>query len=120
MMNIEALNQAGIDYHRGVTRFMEDAVLYESMLTAYLDEDTYARMESAFAAGDYRQAFACVHELKGLSSNLDMVDLNAACRTLTELLRENDSPDLQAAGEGLSAVRAADQRVRDGIRQASR
>ena len=89
MINAERLSQAGIDYDAGMRRFLNDAELYEAVLTAFVDEDILERAEAAYRAGDRDGLFRVIHEAKGSGGNAGLDDVYAEASALVLLLRGN-------------------------------
>lgn len=87
-MNIELLHQAGIDYEKGVERFLGDRELYETVLHAFREETTLQRAQAAFSNHDDKALLDSVHEAKGSSGNADMTVLYQASCALVSLLRQ--------------------------------
>ena len=59
----------------------------EKYLKLFLKDDSYSGLCSAMEAKDYKQAFACVHNLKGVCLNLSLGSLATEASELCELLR---------------------------------
>lgn len=119
MMNTEILARAGIDYANGIKRFLNDAMLYETVLEAFLEDDVMPRARAALAARDGRRLFSCVHEMKGAYGNADMTRLYAEATRITELVRDGafDWNDVETAFRDLET---AYQDAQNGIREAMR
>ncbi|MDO4546691.1 MAG: Hpt domain-containing protein [Clostridia bacterium] len=117
MMNIARLEQAGVNYHKGVNRFLGDAELYELVLMSFLDSDILARSEDAYNSRDYKKLFECVHEMKGASGNADMEALYRISCTLTETLR-NGNPDAAQTDVQFSQFRDTYKATMQAIREA--
>lgn len=86
-MNTELLKQAGIDYDKGVERFLGDFELYEMILKHFLEDDNLERVEQSYESRDYQLLQKQVHEVKGMSGNTDMTLLYQSSSALVELLR---------------------------------
>ena len=106
-MNTSVLFDGGIDYAAGVKRFVGDSTLYEEVLTDYLNDDTFSQLETAFLNEDYHSMFASVHNLKGLAGMLDMVELKNSSHILTELLRNNVTPNKEKVNDAFEKVKSA-------------
>lgn len=114
-MDAERLKKYGINYEKGLERFMGDRRLYESVLLSFLHDTTIRNAEEAFRSGDYSRLFYCTHELKGACGNADITTVyNAACE-LVELLRANTADDGCIERSFLSLT-AAYKKAADGIR----
>lgn len=118
MMDIARLEEGGVNYRKGVDRFLGDAELYEQVLISFLNSDLLARAQKAYEARDCRGLFRCAHEMKGASGNADMEELYLVSCALTELLR-NKEPD--AAALDAAFIRFGDtyETAMNAIREAS-
>lgn len=74
------------DYAQVLQR-LPSAALVERFVGKFLDDDSYANLRSALAAGDAETAFRAAHTLKGVCANLSFEQLRASASDLTELLR---------------------------------
>ena len=61
--------------------------LVEKFARKFLDDQSYAELTAAMAAGDHDVAFRAAHTLKGVAANLSFTRLRASASELTELLR---------------------------------
>lgn len=86
-MNNEKLQEAGIDWEDGVRRCAGRADLYERLLGMFVQDENYAQSLAAFEGGDWESLFSHMHEIKGMSSNLSMTELNAHAAEIVALLR---------------------------------
>lgn len=67
--------------------------IYETMMSMFLDDDTFSRAKMAYEKNYYKELFRSLHELKGTSGSASLTELNAAVVPLVELLRGgNDVP----------------------------
>jgi len=87
-MNSEILKSAGIDFEKGVARFLDDRQLYESILETFLDDDTLFRGKRSLEKEDYKDLYECVHMLKGVAGNTDMTQLYRNASALCDYLRK--------------------------------
>lgn len=87
--------------------------LVQKFVLKFLDDPSYALLQSSVAAGDYKEAFRAAHTLKGTCANLGFTRLSASSSALTEAMRGDVAP---ADSTLLSAVEADYQRVTDAIR----
>lgn len=88
MMNAELLKKAGIEYARGVERYLNDAEMYEMLLCDFCADDQLPRSQAAFAQRDGGLLLSVAHEVKGTASNLDMERLFGAASALVTALRD--------------------------------
>lgn len=116
-MNISILNQSGIDYQKGVARFLGDVEIYELVLTTFLADDTLQKAKSALERGDYDTVFAAAHDLKGVCGNADMTDLYRIASVLCDLLRK-PGYDIEEVNFAFLQMENAYLRAKDGILRA--
>ena len=93
MINAEELNKAGISYEAGMERFMNDAELYEAVLSAFSGEDMAERAQAAFDAGDRQGLMRVAHEAKGSGGNAGLDRVYAEANALVKLLRSEGYTD---------------------------
>ena len=86
-MNAEILKSAGIDYDRGVKRFMGRAYLYEKTLAKFARDTTVSRLRAAYEADDRAGMFAAAHEFKGMCGTIAISGLHETAGALVECLR---------------------------------
>lgn len=89
-VEIEILKAGGIDYEKGLARFMGKKELYERVLRAFLSDTAMDRAQEAYSSGNLKALLACAHEMKGASGNTDMTELCRASCELVELLRAGE------------------------------
>lgn len=118
-INAEILKHAGIDYESGVSRFMDDVEIYESVLERFLEDTTLKRATEALERRDAAEMMKAVHEIKGVSANMDMTDIYRTSSALTMLLRsqEHDWDEIIGSYE---EFKRAYTRAADGIAEAMR
>ncbi|MDD3337018.1 MAG: Hpt domain-containing protein [Eubacteriales bacterium] len=114
-MNIAVLKKAGIDYEAGLRRFLDDSDLYETVLTAFLQDQSLEKAEVAYAAGDNDALFEIAHELKGSCGNTDMTVVYKAACELTEKLRHNRAISKSELADTYQAFKSAYLAARNGI-----
>lgn len=89
-MDYTILTKYNIDYKKGLERCMDDPEFFKTLLSMFLEDDTFNRAQAAFRSRDMSELFKCCHELKGVCGNAAITGLfNAVC-SIVELLR-NDS-----------------------------
>ena len=86
-MNAERLTAAGVDYERGVKRFLGRAPLYEKTLRKFAADTTFSRIRAAYEQGDRDALFAAAHEFKGMCGNIALTSLYESADALVRLLR---------------------------------
>ena len=108
------LDQYGINYDKGLINCMGDVDFFQTLLSMFLEDDCFARARKAYAAGDYKELFSCVHELKGVSGNAALTGLYEAIVPLVEQLRKGDVDALRVTSL-FEAADAAYRRTCKGI-----
>jgi HPt (histidine-containing phosphotransfer) domain-containing protein len=89
-MDKEKSIQAGIDYDQGVNRFMGNVALYEKYALKFLDDTTFAQLETAMSDKNVKDAFYQAHTLKGVSGNLSFNKFLDTIIPVVEALRKED------------------------------
>ncbi len=93
-MQIKAtLGQAGVDYDKGLERFMGNVALYHKFLLKFLVDGSYADFVQELAAGDLALAERSVHTLKGTSGNLSLMRLFEAADAAVQAIRTGQSSE---------------------------
>lgn len=93
MTKTDILKNSGIDYEKGLERFLGDEELYGEVLKSFLNMDVLERSERAFNEENFEELFSCIHEVKGASGNADMTELYKISCELVELLRSGVSDE---------------------------
>lgn len=114
-MNREHLKQCGIDYEDGLTRFCDNAAMYEKYLGRLTGLTLYDEMKQNIAGGEFELAFESCHKLKAFIGNLSIPELYEAICGLTELLRARPL-DREAAAAVLARTEAIYRKVVDTIK----
>lgn len=78
--------------------------LVEKFVRKFLDDQSYAELIAAMAAGDHDVAFRAAHTLKGVAANLSFTKLRDSASELTELLRAPADTIPAKAGPMLETV----------------
>lgn len=76
----------GADFDGVKGRLLSDERVQKFTLR-FLDDDTFATLEKAYAAQDWQTAFRAAHTLKGATANLGFTALCKSSTALTETLR---------------------------------
>lgn len=85
-MDQDKYQAAGIDFARGLERFMGNTELYKKFLTKFLYDGSFAE----FCVG-IEMAENAVHTLKGTAGNLSLIRLFSAADDMVHALREGKS-----------------------------
>lgn len=97
----EQLEKVRIDVEGTLDRMMGNEALFMRILNKFLEDRSFSRLKEFQAAGDYVQAFAHAHTLKGLSANLGMKGVCEEAAELVETLRPLKDNQTNAATEEL-------------------
>lgn len=82
----EFFAQVGGDYEDVIQRLASESVVVK-FLRRFVDEPSYAQLQTSLKAGDIPTAFRAAHTLKGTAATLGLGTLTAAASALTEELR---------------------------------
>lgn len=82
----------GGNYDEVLSRLVSERLITKFVLK-FKDDDSFALLESAVEANDYKTAFRASHTLKGVCSTLGFSTLFKSSSELTEYLRNNVSPE---------------------------
>ena len=101
----ECYEKMGADYEDVLSRLRSEG-LVRKFAVKFLDDDSYAALKDAMAAGNAPEAFRGAHTLKGVAQNLGFGPLYKAAAQVTDVLRpsENSSGDMEKAAELMPAV----------------
>ena len=105
----EILCAVGVDYGKGLERFMGNVALYHKFLGKFLDDKSFSQFQADFTAGDMEKAGKSVHTLKGTAGNLSLMRLyTAADETVQAAVREAVDQYEELGTNALAAVTNAD------------
>jgi HPt (histidine-containing phosphotransfer) domain-containing protein len=102
-MDIDKLQNAGIDWEDGVRRCGGDPALYERLLGMFANDTNFNEAAKSLEASDYEGLFSHTHEIKGMSGNLSITDVYADSSEVVALLRAKEYDSINAAFEKLRA-----------------
>ena len=106
--------EAGIEYSKGLERFMGNDALYQKFLTKFLYDESFEEFCQRVEAGDLVMAEKAVHTLKGPAGNLSMMDLyQLADQTVKAIRAGQKADDLRPL---VKELRDAYEKVCDAIR----
>lgn len=89
----ELYKAAGIEYEKGLERFMGNAALYQKFLDKFLYDGSFEEFREGFEIGDLVMAEKAVHTLKGTAGNLSMTTLFQAADQAVKAIRAGRSVD---------------------------
>ena len=93
---MQILQAAGIDVEGALSRLMNNEGFFLKMLGKFLEDKTYASLESAYEARDMETLRQAAHAEKGVSSNLGMVRLSELCGQLQHTLEGKGEDNVDA------------------------
>ena len=110
---LDSLARGGIQAADALERFMGSDALLERFLKRFLEDATYSSLCQAVEAGDWQQALAASHTLKGVCGNLSISRLYELAARQVDLMRAEKweeavamMPEMEAAyGEAAEAIR---------------
>lgn len=95
MITIDTLKEFGADTEEGLARCMGMEAFYIQLVGTMLDDENFAKLDSAVENGDPKAAFEAAHALKGALGNLSLKPICDPITEITERLRGQDGmPDL--------------------------
>ena len=97
----ECYDAMGADYQNTLNRFPNEAFIKKFVLK-FLDDNSYANLKEAIAAGNVEEAFRAAHTLKGICLNLGLKNLYTVSSDLTEKLRGREFDGYEALYEKVS------------------
>ncbi len=110
----ELYQAAGIEYDKGLERFMGNADLYQKFLTKFLYDGSFEEFCEGFEMGDLVMAEKAVHTLKGTAGNLSMMTLFRATDQTVKAIRSGKAQE--ELRPFVKQVRLAYEMVCDAIR----
>lgn len=96
-----------MEYDETLHRFMHKEEFLERFLRKFREDASYLQLLDRLEAGDYGEAFAHAHTLKGVTANLGLEGLRRPASEITELLRhwETMPVDTRRLGEEMDVLR---------------
>lgn len=101
-MNYLALNEIGIDTQQALSRFCNNAAMYEKYLMKLTEDETFSALQTAMQDKNYEGAFRLAHTIKGVVGNLSVNHLFRQFTELTDCLR--NASDIKSAEEIFEAL----------------
>ena len=89
----ERMESIGINYKRGIERFMGNVKLYEEFLDKFLYDGSYEEFRTGYVTGDLGMAEKAVHTLKGTAGNLSMDRLSQVAGSVVQAIRNGESAE---------------------------
>lgn len=87
----EFFKNVGGDYESALQRLSSESLL-DKFIRKFVEEPSYAHLQSALSEGNAEDAFRAAHTLKGTAASLGLGDLTEAARAVTETLRVGSVP----------------------------
>lgn len=113
MVNLDAFRDAGIDYEKGIERFMGNEELYLDFLMRFLYDSSFQEFCAGVAMEDMEMAEKALYTLRGTIANLSMDRLLSAIDLALEAIHnKKEYVEIQNA---IDEVNLAYQMVCDAI-----
>ena len=93
-----------IDEASGLGRLMNNQSLYNRLLSSFNGEEIADEIKAFIESGNYTEAAASAHKIKGVSANLSLLKLQEASLNL-EMALKSDSPPSSLSEEYYAVVR---------------
>jgi len=106
MFNPDELRAIGINLDEALERFMGKQSLYDKMLKKLPKAIEQYEVLEYFITGDYQQAVANAHTLKGATGNLSVTPLFEAYTEIVDNLRADNPAKAQEILENILPVQA--------------
>ena len=110
----EFYDSIGGSYAFAKQRLMNEDLM-KTVLSMFLDDVNYINLMKCMEEEDYEVAFRAAHNLKSVSANIALAELEAVSIEITDALRNGD--DIPKAKELLPKVTEKYQTVIDAIQQ---
>ena len=110
----------GINYDKGLNRFMDDKELYDSTLLLFLEDKTMKQADKALKDGDYSALFEAMQAFKGLTGNLDITDCYILSGDIVEMLRPQKEINKELLSSRYQELKDAYNKAIEGIKLADK
>ncbi|MFQ8901061.1 MAG: Hpt domain-containing protein [Lachnospira eligens] len=90
----ECYDAMGADYQNTLNRFPNEAFIKKFVLK-FLDDNSYANLKEAIAAGNVEEAFRAAHTLKGVCLNLGLIIFIKRVQLLQRFFVQENSQELR-------------------------
>lgn len=87
----EIFDAYGADYKATMGRFLNNETMYLKFLDMMFKDENMDKLGNALEAGDYEEAFAAGHTLKGVTGNMGLTPLYDAVCAIVEPLRTHQT-----------------------------
>ena len=114
-MKEETCRAAGIDYAKGLERFMGNEALYLEFLSKFLYDGSFQEFWAGIEMGDISMAEKAIDTLKGTAANLSLVKLSMLADAIGKELRSGK--EVEEIRPLIYEVREIHEKVCDAIRQ---
>ncbi|WP_255448837.1 MULTISPECIES: histidine kinase [Selenomonas] len=99
------LEQVGVDYDKGLERFMGNVALYHKFLLKFLNDGSYEEFVTSLSVQDMAMAEKSVHTLKGTAGNLSLMKLfQAADDTVQAIRTAQDREEIQKLADSVGEI----------------
>ncbi|MBQ9199765.1 MAG: Hpt domain-containing protein [Lachnospiraceae bacterium] len=105
MLTIDALREYGANVDEGLSRCINNEVLYLRLVGTVVDEKNFDRLSEALSENNLDEAFDAAHALKGALGNLALTPIYDKVVEITELLRARTEMDYSSLEAEINAKR---------------
>ena len=91
------LEENGTDVDTVLKRFLGNEAMYMKFIMKFLDDKSYQGLIENIGKRDYEEAFKSAQTLKGVTANLGIEPVCAAATLITDLLRNKQPEEVDAA-----------------------
>lgn len=93
MLIQEFYQKIGGDYEEVIRRMGGSEAFVRKFLLKFPADKNFSELSRFLEIGDFEHAFRAAHTLKGICMNLGLGDLSKTSALLTDMLRDNATPD---------------------------
>ena len=93
MLTIDKLKAFGADTTTGLSRCLNNEMLYLRLVSKFLEDTNIYTLKEAVSNNNLEKAFECAHALKGVLANLSITPLYDIIISITEDLRNKKEMD---------------------------
>lgn len=97
MLDVQKLQELGVNAQEAIRRFSGNQGLYERFLLRFPQDDNFAQIGPALEAGNWEEALRAAHTLKGVAGNLSVSAVFEGCSRIVAAIRAEDYAAARAA-----------------------
>lgn len=92
----EILDEAGVDTHELFMNLLNNEEMFMIFMNKFLEDSNYEMLSKALQIGDYDNALAYAHALKGVAASLEMHELKRYLQSMVDDLRKREYGNLDS------------------------